>query len=130
MLRKGKDITLIGSGPLLSAAIDAGKKLAELGIEATVINNPFINKPDIDTIGATVKSTNGKLITIEDHQAINGMGAQVSHALSEAAIPHTLKTLAIHGEFGQSAYLASELYAKHGLSADNMVAAAKKMLGK
>ena len=54
MLRKGKDITLIGSGPLLSAAIDAGNKLAKEGIEATVINNPFINKPDLETIGSAV----------------------------------------------------------------------------
>ncbi len=130
VLRKGKDITLIGSGPLLSAAIDAGNKLAKEGIEATVINNPFINKPDLETIGSAVKTTNGKLITIEDHQAINGMGAQVSHALSEAGIQHTIKTLAIHGEFGQSAYLAKELYDKHGLSAENMVAEAKKMLGR
>ena len=58
------------------------------------------------------------------------MGAQVSHALSEAGIQHTIKTLAIHGEFGQSAYLAKELYDKHGLSAENMVAEAKKMLGR
>ena len=130
VLRKGKDITLIGCGPLLSAAIEAGKKLAAEGIEATVINNPFINKPDLETIGAAVKATSGKLITIEDHQAINGMGAQVSHALSEAGIQHTIKTLAVHGEFGQSAYLASELYDKHGLSAENMVAAAKKLLGR
>lgn len=130
VLRKGKDITLIGCGPLLSAAIEAGKKLAADGIEATVINNPFINKPDLETIGSAVKATGGKLITIEDHQAINGMGAQVSHALSEAGIQHTIKTLAVHGEFGQSAYLAKELYDKHGLSAENMVAAAKKMLGR
>ena len=130
VLRKGKDITLIGCGPLLNAAIEAGKKLAAEGIEATVINNPFINKPDLETIGTAVKSTGGKLITIEDHQAINGMGAQVSHALSEAGIQHTIKTLAVHGEFGQSAYLASELYNLHGLSAENMVAQAKKMLGR
>jgi transketolase len=130
VLRKGKDVTLIGCGPLLNAAIEAGKKLAEQGIEATVINNPFVNHVDLETIGGAVKSTGGKLVTIEDHQFINGMGAQVSHALSENGIPHTIKTLAVHGEFGQSAYLAKELYDKHGLSTDNMVAAARKLLGK
>ena len=61
---------------------------------------------------------------------INGMGAQVSHALSDAGIPHTIKTLAVHGEFGQSAYLAKELYDRHGLNTDSMVAAAKKLLGR
>ena len=130
VLRKGKDVTLVGCGPLLSVAIEAGKKLAAEGIEATVINNPFVNQVDVETIGSAVKSTGGKLVTVEDHQLINGMGAQVSHALSEAGIPHTIKTLAVHGEFGQSSYLASELYDKHGLSAENMVAAAKKLMGR
>jgi transketolase C-terminal domain/subunit len=41
-------------------------------------------------------------VTIEDHQIIGGMGAQVSHALSNAGIAHTIKTLGIHDEFGQS----------------------------
>jgi transketolase len=130
VLRKGKDVTLIGCGPLLNAAIEAGKKLAAEGIEATVINNPFVNKVDLETIGSAVKNGGGRLVTIEDHQLINGMGAQVSHALSEAGIAHTIKTLAVHGEFGQSAYTAQELYNKHGLTADGMVAAAKKLMGR
>ena len=130
VLSEGTDITIVGAGPLLNEAIKAGKKLAELGISATVINSPFINKIDVATIGAAVKKTNGKLITIEDHQAVCGMGAQISHALSEAGIAHVIKTHAIHGEFGQSAYLASELYAKHGMTAGDIVSSAKKMLGK
>jgi transketolase len=130
VLSEGKDVTIIGCGPLLNAAITAGKKLAEIGISATVINNPFINKVDLDTIGAAVKKTGGKLVTIEDHQAIGGMGAQVSHALSEAGIAHVMKTHAIHGEFGQSAYLASELYDKHHMNTAGIVASAKALLGK
>lgn len=85
---------------------------------------------DLETIGAAVKAAGGRLVTIEDHQAVCGMGAQVSHALSEAGIAHRIKTLAIHGEFGQSAYLADELYKKHGLTADKMVEAALALLGK
>jgi transketolase len=130
VLRQGKDVTLIGCGPLLNAAIEAGKKLAAEGIEATVLNNPFINKVDLETIGGAVKATGGRLVTIEDHQLINGMGAQVSHALAEAGIQHVIKTLAVHGEFGQSSYLAQELYQKHGLTAEGMVAAAKKLMGR
>jgi transketolase len=130
VLSEGKDVTIVGAGPLLNEAIKAGKKLAEQGISATVINSPFINKVDVETIGAAVKKCGGKLVTIEDHQAVCGMGAQISHALSEAGIPHCIKTHGIHGEFGQSAYLASELYAKHGLTADDLVTSAKKLLGK
>ena len=130
VLQQGNDVVLVGSGPLLSKAIEAGAKLKAKGVNATVINNPFINRVDIETIGAAVNVAGGRLVTIEDHQAVCGMGAQISHALSDAGIAHRIKTLAIHGEFGQSAYLADELYKKHGLTADKMVEAALQLLGK
>lgn len=128
VLSQGSDVVLIGCGPLLDKAINAGKKLAEKGIKATVINNPFINKVDLEVIGAAVKGANGRLVTIEDHQTIGGMGAQVSHALSNAGIAHRIKTLAIKGEFGQSAYVAEHLYQHHGLTADKMVEAALELM--
>ena len=56
------------------------------------------------------------------------MGAQISHALSQAGIAHRMKSLGIRGEFGQSAYLAEHLYEKHGLSAAKMVEAAMALL--
>jgi transketolase len=130
VLQEGSDVVLIGCGPLLSKAIDAGKKLAEQGIRATVINNPFINHVDVATIGRAVKAASGRLVTIEDHQVICGMGAQVSHALSSAGIAHTVKSLGMHGEFGQSAYLAEDLYKAHGLTTDGIVAAARELTGK
>jgi transketolase len=130
VLQEGSDVVLIGCGPLLSKAIEAGKKLAEQGIRATVINNPFINHVDIGTIGAAVKAASGRLVTIEDHQVICGMGAQVSHALSNAGIAHTIKTLGMHGEFGQSAYLAEDLYKAHGLTAEKMIEAARALVGR
>ena len=70
------------------------------------------------------------MVTIEDHQVIGGMGAQVSHALSNAGIPHTIKSLGIKNEFGQSAYMAEELYVKHGLTSPKVVAAALSLLGR
>ncbi|MDB6130271.1 MAG: transketolase [Verrucomicrobiales bacterium] len=130
VLSEGTDVVLVGCGPLLNKAIEAGKKLKEKGISATVINNPFVNKVDLDTIGTAVRNCGGRLVTIEDHQFICGMGAQVSHALSNAGIAHQAKTLAIHGEFGQSAYLAEELYEKHGLTAAKMVEAAEALMKK
>ena len=130
VIQQGNDVVLIGCGPLLSKAIEAGKKLAEQGIKAAVINNPFVNHVDLDTIGTAVKAAGGKLVTIEDHQIIGGMGAQVSHALSNAGIAHQIKTLGMKGEFGQSAYVAEDLYKAHGLTADRMIEAAKNLLGK
>jgi len=130
VLSQGNDVVLIGCGVLVNKAIEAGKQLAAVGIKATVINNPFINQVDLETIGTAVMTCGGKVVTIEDHQVVGGMGAQVSHALSNAGIAHTMKSLGIHGEFGQSAYLAEELYVKHGLTTPKMVAAARSLLSK
>ncbi|MCC7042636.1 MAG: transketolase [Acidobacteria bacterium] len=129
VLSEGSDVVLIGCGPLLDKAIRAGALLAGKGVKATVINNPFINRVDIETIGAAVTAAQGRVVTIEDHQIVGGMGAQVSHALSNAGIAHRITTLGIPGEFGQSAYLAEHLYQHHGLTAEKMVDAALALIG-
>ena len=128
VLREGSDVVLVGSGVLLNRVIEAGDQLASDGVNATVINNPFVNQVDLDTIGAAVNAAGGRLVTIEDHQVKGGMGAQVSHALSNAGIAHRIKTLGIAGEFGQSAYKADELYDKFGLNVEGVKAAAKELL--
>ena len=130
VLATGSDVVLIGCGVLVNKAIEAGKLLAAKGVHATVISNPFVNRVDLETIGAAVKNCGGRVVTIEDHQVIGGMGAQVSHALSTSGIAHMMKSLGIHNEFGQSAYLAEELYVKHGLTAPKMAEAALALLGK
>jgi transketolase len=129
VLSQGSDVVLIGCGVLVNKAIEAGRLLAERGVKATVINNPFVNHVDLETIGAAVTGASGRVVTIEDHQIVGGMGAQVSHALSTAGIAHRMASLGIHGEFGQSAYLAEELYDKHGLTAPKMVEAALALIG-
>jgi transketolase len=130
VLSNGSDVVLIGCGVLVNKAIEAGRLLAERGVQATVINNPFVNHVDLDTIGAAVAAASGRVVTIEDHQVVGGMGAQVSHALSMAGVPHRMTSLGIAGDFGQSAYLAEELYEKHGLTAPKMVEAALNLIGR
>ena len=127
--QEGSDVVLIGCGTLFSKAVQAGKLLAEKGVKATVINNPFVNRVDLETIGAAVRKC-GKVVTIEDHQLVCGMGSQISHALSTNGIPHVMKSLGIDDEFGQSAYTAEELYVKHGMTGPKMVEAALALLGK
>ena len=130
VLQEGSDVVLVGSGVLLNRAIEAGKQLADKGVKASVINNPFINHPDVDAIGAAVSAADGNLVTIEDHQSIGGMGAQLSHALSRGGISHRVRTLGIDGQFGQSAYQADHLYDKNGLSVEGVIAAVKELLDK
>ncbi|HEX4122753.1 MAG TPA: transketolase C-terminal domain-containing protein [Verrucomicrobiae bacterium] len=128
VLLEGSDVVIVACGPLVGRSIDAGHKLKEQKVDATVISNPFINRVDIKTIGATVKKCGGRIVTIEDHQIVGGMGAQISHALSQAGIPHRMHSLGIEGGFGQSAYIAENLYEKHGLTADKLIHAAKGLM--
>jgi transketolase len=129
VLSEGRDVVLIGCGPLLDKAIAAGRRLAEAGVAATVINNPFVNRVDVETIGAAVAAAQGRVVTIEDHQVIGGMGAQVAHALARAGVPHRMRTLGIPGEFGRSAYVAEHLYQAHHLTAERMIEAARELIG-
>ena len=127
-LAGGGDVVIIACGPLVGRALEAGRKLQEQKIAATVINNPFVNRVDVETIGAAVRKCSGRVVTIEDHQAICGMGAQVAHQLSLAGIQHRMKTLAMNGEFGRSAYLAEDLYQASGLTSAKIIEAAQELM--
>ncbi len=129
IVREGKDVVLIGCGTLFAKAEAAGRRLAERGVEATVINQPFVNRVDTERIGAAVSRCGGRVVTIEDHQVTGGMGAQVCHALSRAGIAHRMRTLGIPGEFGRSAYVAEDLYQLHGLTRDRVVENALELIG-
>jgi transketolase len=127
VLLEGGDVVIVACGPLVGRSIDAGRKLKAQNIGATVISNPFVNRVDLDTIGAAVKKCGGRIVTIEDHQIVGGMGGQLSHALSRAGIAHRMRSLGIAGEFGQSAYIAEDLYEKHGLTAEKLIEAARSL---
>jgi transketolase len=129
VLQQGSDVVLAGCGPLLGKALEAARLLAERGIRAGVVNNPFVNRVDVETFSPMVAACGGRLVTIEDHQVIGGMGAQLSHALSRAGVAHRVRSLGIRGEFGQSAYVAEHLYEKHGLTGRAMADAAVELLG-
>jgi transketolase len=123
VLTEGSDVTIAAAGPMVGKALEAARLLKEKGISATVLNNSFINHVDIETFKASLAKTKGKLITIEDHQVVCGMGSMVLHALHLNGVPFQAKTLGIQGEFGQSAYKADQLYARFDLSAEGIVKA-------
>lgn len=128
VLAAGTDVVLVGCGTLTSKVIEAGQALAAEGLKAAVVHHPFVNRPDIATLGPLVQGCGGRLVTIEDHQVVGGLGAQLSHALSRAGTTHRIVSLGIAGEFGQSAYVAEQLYEKHGLTAARVVEAARQLL--
>jgi transketolase len=116
VISRGSDLTIISAGPMLQKAIDGAKLLELEGVKATVINHSFINHIDLELLQIEINKTKGKVIIIEDHQIIGGLGQMVVHALSTTAISFKAKTLGIKGEFGQSAYKADQLYDRFELS--------------
>lgn len=99
-LISGKDITIVGIGPLLYEAILAAQELAKKGIKVEIINSASIKPLDEKTILNSVKKT-GKVITLEDHQKIGGLGSAVAELLSEK-LPRPLKRMGVDDSFGES----------------------------
>lgn len=128
VLRSGSKATLLTAGPLVQKALKAADELKTNGIDVTVINHPFINHTDLATLKAELAKTNNKLITIEDHQVKGGLGALITHDLVQNGVAVNLKSLGIQGEFGQSAYKADELYARHQLDFKGIVEAVKSFI--
>jgi transketolase len=123
ILTEGSDVTIVAAGPMVGKALAAAKELETAGVKALVINHSHINHVDVETLKASLAKTKGKLITIEDHQVLNGMGSMIVHALKMNGVDFKVKSLGIGGEFGQSAYKADQLYARFDLSASGIVKA-------
>ena len=123
--RGGKDVTIIGCGPLLYEALKAAEELAKEGIEAEVINNHTVKPMDKDTILQSVKKT-GCVVTIEEHQAAGGMGSAVSEILSQN-YPAPMEIIGVQDRFGESGE-PNELLEKFGLTAKNIIESAKKAI--
>ena len=126
-LKSGKDVTIIATGLMVAEAIEAGKALAEQGIDARVINIHTIKPIDRDIIIAAAKET-GKIITVEEHSVIGGLGSAVAEVVTETAPVPVIK-IGVDDRFGHSGP-APALLKEFGLSADNIVKVTKEALGK
>ncbi|MEE3467848.1 MAG: transketolase family protein [Eubacterium sp.] len=117
VLREGKDVTIIASGLPVSNCLDAAEKLAADGIDAEVINIHTIKPLDEELVIASAKKT-GKVVIVEEHSVIGGLGSAVCDCLSENCPTKALK-IGINDVFGESGP-ALELVAKYGLDADSI----------
>ncbi len=120
VLTNGDDATIVTTGSMIEIALEAANDMKEQGKDVTVIHNACVNSPDIKTIGDSIQKT-GKLITIEDHQLIAGMGSQLIHKLKLAGHDFKCSSLGVKGEFGRSAYNAGELYKYYGMDSVSLV---------
>ncbi len=117
VLREGKDVTIIATGLCVSESLAAADKLAEDGISAKVINIHTIKPLDEELVVAAAKET-GKVVTVEEHSVIGGLGSAVCDCLSEKAPTPVLK-IGVNDVFGESGP-AVKLIAKYGLDAEGI----------
>jgi len=126
LLRSGKDITLIGFGPVVYMCLAAAGELQRQGIEAGVINLRYINPLDRDLLVAQAKET-GSIVTVEDHILAGGMGSAVLETLESEGL-HDVKIERI----GYANYIEhgkiSELQEAHGLSSRKIAETSLKLL--
>ncbi len=124
-LREGKDISIIASGLMVNEAIEAAKVLEAQGIDAEVINIHTIKPIDADLIVKTASKT-GKVLTVEEHNVIGGLGSAVCDVLAEKC-PTKVVKIGVNDEFGHSGP-AVDLLKEFGLCADNIVKTAAEFV--
>lgn len=122
---EGEDITIIACGHLVWNAVEAEERLRALDISAEVINLHTIKPLDVPAILQSVQKTKC-VVTCEEHQANGGLGDSVAQVLSRH-FPCPQEYVAVNDSFGESGTPA-QLMKKYGLSAENIVEAAQKVL--
>lgn len=126
-LVEGSDLTIIACGALVGPAVEGAKELAQAGISARVINMASIKPIDKDAIVKAAQET-GAILTAEEHNVVGGLGSAVAEVVvQEAPIP--MAFVGVQDSFGESG-TPKELMAKYGLTAKDIVAAAKKLVAR
>ena len=125
LLNTGWNITLVSNGETLIEAFKCAELLKNKGITADIINYPFVKPFDKDILLKSAVKTK-KVMVIENHSVIGGLGSAVCECLSEN-MPTWVKRIGTNDVFGQSGQ-SSELMSKYGLVAEEFVSEALKLI--
>ncbi len=125
VLKEGNDVTVVATGLCVAEAMEAVKKLAEDGIDAQLINIHTIKPLDEELIAAAAEKT-GKIVTVEEHSVIGGLGSAVADTLCMRA-PAKLLKIGINDVYGESGP-AVELIRKYGLDSESIYTKIKNWL--
>lgn len=123
-----KNVMLLTTGSLVGEALKASEVLLKQSIGTIVVNLHSLNFMNVSSLATLLRKCEGRLVTVEDHQVLLGLGSFVSHQLSLAGENFSMKSLGVKEQFGQSAYNAIELYSKHGMDSKSIVQAAENLL--
>ena len=121
------EITIIATGLMVAEAVNASDALKAEGISARVINIHTIKPIDKELICKAAKET-GKILTVEEHSIIGGLGSAVAECVTECC-PVPVTKIGVNDEFGHSGP-ALDLLKEFGLSSENIIATVKKILNK
>ena len=124
-LRQGKDVAIIANGDTVRLAIQAAEALSAQGIEARVLDMHTIKPLDTEAVMDCIESI-GRIVTVEDHNILNGLGSAVCELAAEAG-KGKVKRLGIQDQFGMSAPY-ERLLAMNGVTVENIVDSAKALL--
>ena len=125
LLRDGKDVSLIANGDTVCIALQAAELLAAKGISAKVLDMHTIKPLDVDAVASCIEQT-GKIVTVEDHNILNGLGSAVAEVMAECG-KGKLKRVGVLDQFGQSAPY-ERLLEMNGITAENVAAQAEALL--
>ncbi len=123
--REGTDVTVVACGLMVGSALEAAEALAAKGISCEVINMATIKPLDEETLLASAKKT-GKVVTVEEHSVIGGLGSAVCDVLS-AKLPTPVKKVGVQDVFGESGP-AVDLLAKYGLDGAGVAASIEEFV--
>ncbi len=121
-----QELSLVTCGPLLEEVLKARQILAQNKIKALVVNLPLVNRPDLKTLKTCLQQSQGRILTVEDHKLLGGMGQILAHQLLLEGVKTDMCSLGVKQDFGRSAYRSHDLYEKSGLTAPHIVKAVFK----
>lgn len=125
VMRPGDDITFIANGYMVSQSLIAAEVLAAAGVSARVINMHTLKPLDKQAIIDAARTT-GAIVTAEEHQLAGGLGSAVAEVIvTECPVP--MRMIGINDTFGESG-TPQELLTAYGLTAEDIVAAARSLL--
>ena len=125
VLKEGKDVAIIANGDTVVIGLKAAEALQKEGISARVIDMHTIKPLDVDVVNQCIDEM-GKIITIEDHNILNGLGSAVCEVAAERG-KGIVKRIGIQDQFGQSAPY-ERLLEINGITVENVMETAKKMI--
>ena len=126
-IQDGNDVSIIANGDTVSIAMEAAKALAGEGISVKLLDMHTIKPIDVEAVMECVERT-GRIVTVEDHNILNGLGSAVCEIVAEAGKGRA-KRIGVRDTFGESAPYES-LLRQNGITAGDIVREAKAMLGK